>query len=128
MSPYIQDEAWLAVLSFLLGLILMVSYDLLRLFRLLVPHGHLWTGIEDFFFWVYCAVMTFYLLFMENSGVLRGYVIACVFSGMFLYDKIVSQNVFALLKKFGRWITIKGQILKRWGKRKEVGKNDRKPQ
>jgi len=124
LSVYIQDEAGLAVLSFLLGLILMAGYDLLRLFRLMVPHGNLWTGLEDFCFWIYCAVMTFYLLFMENSGVLRGYVIACVFSGMFLYDKIVSQNVFALLQKLGRWITMKRR---KWKSRREVRKNGRKP-
>lgn len=125
MSLYILDEARLSVLSFLLGLILMVSYDLLRLFRLLVPHGNLWTGLEDFLYWVYCAVMTFSLLFWENSGILRGYVIACVFSGMILYDRIVSRNVFGLLKKLGRWITIKRS---NWKDRREVRKNGRKPQ
>lgn len=125
MSLYILDEAELSVLSFLLGVILMVSYDLLRLFRLLVPHGNLWTGLEDFLYWIYCAVMTFSLLFWENSGVLRGYVIACVFSGMILYDRIVSRNVFGLLKKLGRWITIKRS---NWKGRREVRKNGRKPQ
>lgn len=124
MSLYILDEAELAVMSFLLGVILMVSYDLLRLFRLLVPHGNLWTGFEDFFYWIYCAVMTFSLLFWENSGILRGYVIVCVFLGMFLYDRIVSRNVFGLLKKLGRWITIKRRSLK---SRREVRKNGRKP-
>ena len=63
MSLYIQDEAALALMSFLLGAVLMISYDLLRLFRLLVPHGSLWTGLEDLFYWIYCAVMTFSLLF-----------------------------------------------------------------
>lgn len=40
MSLYIQDEAALALMSFLLGAVLMVSYDLLRLFRLLCPTAH----------------------------------------------------------------------------------------
>ena len=107
MSLYIQDEAALARMSFLLGAVLMISYDLLRLFRLLVPHGSLWTGLEDLFYWIYCAVMTFSLLFWENSGVVRGYVIACVFLAMAAYDRIVSRNVFVLLKKTGRWIKMK---------------------
>lgn len=55
----------------------------------------------------YCAVMTFSLLFWENSGVVRGYVIACVFLAMAAYDRIVSRNVFVLLKKTGRWIKMK---------------------
>lgn len=107
MSSYIQVEAGLVRSSFLLGIVLMASYDCLRLFRLLVPHGNFWMGIEDFVYWIYSAIMTFSLLFHENNGILRWYIIACVFLGMFLYDKIVSQSVFGLLKKAGRWITIK---------------------
>jgi len=107
MSDYIILEAVLAVRSFLLGIILMLSYDFLRLFRLLIPHGELWIGIEDFLYWMYCAVMTITLLFAENDGILRGYVIGCAFCGMFLYDRIVSRRVFGLLKNIGRWITMK---------------------
>jgi len=124
LSLYIQEEAGLAALSFALGILLMISYDLLRLFRLLIPHGSLWTGLEDFFYWIYCAVMTFSLLFYENDGVLRGYVIVSAFLGMFLYDRLVSQSVFAVLKNIGRWITIKRKTMIA---RKEAGKHGRKP-
>lgn len=123
MSLYIQEEAGLAALSFVLGILLMISYDLLRLFRLLIPHGSLWTGLEDFFYWIYCAVMTFSLLFYENDGILRGYVIVSTFLGMFLYDRLVSQSVFAVLKNIGRWITIKRKTMIA---RKEAGKHGRK--
>ncbi len=124
MSLYIQEEAGLAVLSFVLGILLMISYDLLRLFRLLIPHGSLWTGLEDFFYWIYCAVMTFSLLFYENDGILRGYVIVSTFLGMFLYDRLVSQSVFAVLKNVGRWITMKRRTMIT---RKKEGKRGRKP-
>lgn len=107
MSDYIYFEAELAVHSFLLGIILMVSYDLLRLFRLLIPHHVLAVGAEDFLYWLYCAVLTFLLLFYANSGELRGYVIAGVFLGMILYDRLVSKNVFHFLKKGKLWFTIK---------------------
>ena len=107
MSEYIKLEAELAFISFLLGAVLMISYDFLRLFRLLIPHGKWWTGLEDLLYWIYCAVMTFRLLFYQNSGILRGYVIGCVFLGMYLYDAIVSRSVFEVLKKIGRWITMK---------------------
>ncbi len=124
MSLYIQEEAELAALSFVLGILLMISYDLLRLFRLLIPHGSLWTGLEDFFYWIYCAVMTFSLLFYENDGILRGYVIVSTFLGMFLYDRLVSQSVFAVLKNMGRWITMKRRTMIT---RKEAGKHGKKP-
>lgn len=125
MSAYIQGEAALAAHSLLLGLLLMVSYDFLRLFRLLIPHKSLATGLEDFVYWIFSALMTFTLLFRENDGILRGYVIVCVFCGMFLYDRIVSQNVFGLLKNAGRWIKIKKS---RWKVRREERKNGNKPQ
>lgn len=125
MSGYIRDEAALMASSFVLGVVLMGSYDLLRLFRLLVRHGVWWTGIEDFFYWVYAAAMTFSLLFWGNSGELRAYIIVCVFLGMALYDRIVSRNVFGLLKNLGRWITMKKR---RQRARKEERNHGREPQ
>lgn len=107
MSTYLAMEVRLVWMSFVLGCILMASYDLLRWFRFFVPHGLVWTGIEDFFYWIYVAVMTFLLLFYENSGIVRAYVIACVFFGMIFYDKIISRNVFRLLKKLKKWYKIK---------------------
>ncbi len=107
MSPYLALEVRLVVMSVALGCVLMVSYDCLRLFRFFIPHGRLWTGIEDFFYWIYAAVMAFLLLYFENSGIVRAYIIACVFFGMIFYDKIVSRNVFRLLKKLREWYRIK---------------------
>ncbi len=107
VSPYLALEVRLVGMSTVLGFILMASYDCLRLFRFFVPHGRLWTGLEDFFYWIYAAVMTFLLLFYENSGIVRAYIIACVFFGMIFYDKIISRNVFQLLKKLKKWYKIK---------------------
>ena len=106
MSDYILAQIELSAYSLGLGIVLMVSYDGLRFFRLLIPHGNFWIGVEDFFYWLYAAAMVFALLFYENSGVLRAYVIVCVFFGMAGYDRLVSRNVFLLLKKLGRWFTI----------------------
>ena len=125
MSEYIRLVAELAVSSLLLGLVLMISYDFLRLFRLLIPHGKWWTGLEDFVYWIYCAAMTFRLLFYQNSGILRGYVIGCVFLGMYLYDAIVSQSVFGVLKNIGRWITMKTRSRRQKKERRKHGTEPR---
>ena len=93
MSTYLAMEVRLVWMSFVLGCILMASYDLLRWFRFFVPHGLVWTGIEDFFYWICAAVMTFLLLFYENSGIVRAYVIACVFFGMIFYDKKLKERL-----------------------------------
>ena len=81
MSPYLTLEVRLVGMSTVLGFILMASYDFLRLFRFFVPQGRLWT--------------------------VRAYIIACVFFGMIFYDKIISRNVFQLLKKLKKWYKIK---------------------
>lgn len=67
MSPYLTLEVRLVGMSTVLGFILMASYDFLRLFRFFVPHGRLWTGIEDFFYWIYAAVMTFLRCFTRTA-------------------------------------------------------------
>ena len=107
MSDYLYLEMELVAHSFLLGIVLIVSYDLLRLFRLLIPHKNLVVGVEDLLYWNYSAWMTFRMLFYENGGILRGYVIISIFTAMILYDRIVSQTVFGVLKKGKRWFTIK---------------------
>ena len=43
--------------------------------------------------------MTFLLLFYENSGIVRAYVIACVFLGMIFYDKIISRKCVPPIEK-----------------------------
>jgi len=81
-------------------------------------------GIEDFVYWLYSAVMTFSLLFRENNGILRGYIIACVFLGMIVYDRLVSQRIFGLLKKANRWITMRMRHFRFWRRDR---KHERKP-
>ena len=107
MSERIRYELLLTGLSLVMGGWLMIVYDSLRLLRLLIHHNSLFMGMEDFFYWIYAAVMTFLLLFYENSGIVRAYIIACVFFGMIFYDKIISRNVFQLLKKLKKWYKIK---------------------
>ena len=84
MSPYLTLEVRLVGMSTVLGFILMASYDFLRLFRFFVPHGRLWTGIEDFFYWIYAAVMTFLLLFYEQRYCSGVHHCVCVFRHDFL--------------------------------------------
>ena len=50
MSTYLAMEVRLVWMSFVLGCILMASYDLLRWFRFFVSHWLVLTGIEGFFY------------------------------------------------------------------------------
>lgn len=106
MSSRIQYETWLMVLSLMTGAWLMLAYDTLRVFRLVIRHGNVWTGIEDFFYWLYAGLVTFILLYEQNDGVFRAYVIAGVFIGMLLYDRFISRILLNCLKKIGKCLRI----------------------
>lgn len=107
MSMQIRFEAWLLLLSLLVGCWLMLVYDLLRVLRLMIKHSSFVMGIEDFSYWIYAGTATFMLLYELNDGGVRMYAVAGVFTGMILYDKIVSRFLFAALKKAGKWFKIK---------------------
>lgn len=106
MSPNIQTEARLLLLSAATGAGLMAAYDVLRVFRLLVRHSWLWIGIEDFLYWICAGFAVFYLLYRENDGALRLYVIGSVLLTMIIYNQICSSFLLKVLKKAGRCLKI----------------------
>lgn len=107
MSAGLLYELTITGMSFVTGVGLMVVYDFLRFLRFIIPHKPFWTGVEDFCFWIYAAVMTFGLLYELNEGILRGYAIAGVLLGMILYDRICSRFWLKLLKNVRKYIKMK---------------------
>lgn len=107
MSITIQYELRLLAASLLSGVCLMAAYDILRLFRLIVRHGNLWTGIEDVCYWIGSCIVTFSLLFRQNDGVLRWFAIFGVLAGMLAYQVGISRNLFKLLKKCRKYLTMR---------------------
>ena len=107
MSGVIHFEIGLIARSFAMGAGLMALYDLLRLFRFLVRHNAICLGIEDFFYWIFCGFSSFVMLYHQNGGILRFYVIVGIFAGMILYDRLVSTKCFTLLKKAARTFRMK---------------------
>ena len=107
MSGVIRYEAWLLMLSLATGGWLMLVYDTIRVFRLMIRHNAFAVGLEDFFYWIGAGVVTFNLLYQQNDGGLRAYVIGGVLGGMILYDRLISRIFFKGLKKLGKKFTIK---------------------
>lgn len=107
MSVHIVYEVKLLLYSFLTGAGLMMTYDLLRISRIMIPHSYVVVGIEDMIYWIYAALVTFSLLYEQNDGGLRGYVITGIFLGMFLYDRLVSRFFLKFLKNFWKYLKIR---------------------
>jgi hypothetical protein len=116
MSVHIIYEVKLMLYSFLTGAALMITYDFFRISRIFIPHSYVFIGIEDMIYWVYAALVTFSLLYEQNDGGLRGYAIAGVFIGMFLYDRMVSRHLMKFLKYFREYLKIKTDS---WERRKK---------
>ncbi len=68
MSGRIQYEVWLMVLSLVTGAWLMLAYDTLRVFRLVIRHGSFWMGVEYFLYWLYAGLVTFILCMNRTTG------------------------------------------------------------
>lgn len=93
ISTEIIKEVDVLGISLIMGMVLLAVYDQIRIFRRLVPHGIFWVGVEDLLFWIVSAVALFAMLYRENSGYIRGFVIGGVLVGMIIYNLLLSRFI-----------------------------------
>ena len=91
MSPGIVKELQFFGLAVLRGAGLLVLYDLIRIFRRIVPHGVFAIALEDVLYWAGTALLVFQLLYRENDGAVRGYALFAVAAGMLFYHQTISN-------------------------------------
>ena len=99
MWGQLAAETRLFGVSLTLGVWLMILYDILRVFRAVLPHGTLAVNLEDLVYFVYCGFQTFDMLYVYQNGIIRFYAIGAVGLGMILYERIVGRNLRNYLKK-----------------------------
>lgn len=100
ISSDIIQELWLLGEAFLLGILLMMVYDVLRFLRHLIPHHGMVMVVEDLLFWVIASLSIFYLLYLENAGRVRLYAIGGTALGMVLYYVLWARRWTKWLDKF----------------------------
>lgn len=91
MSPGILQELEFFGLALLRGILILAIYDVLRIFRRIVPHRVWSISVEDVLYWIGTAFLIFQLLYRENDGAVRGYALLAVAVGMLLYHQTVSN-------------------------------------
>ncbi len=74
-----------------MGIFITFVYDVLRIFRRVVPHKAFFVSLEDMGFWIYCGAKVFLLLYHESNGTLRWFAVLGALVGMTLYKKLVSS-------------------------------------
>lgn len=85
------------------GVLILALYDVIRIFRRVVPHGILAVALEDAAYWLATALLVFQLLYRENDGAVRGYALLAVAAGMFLYHQTVSSWLVMHISGILRW-------------------------
>ncbi len=108
MSQIIQEQICFQITTLCTGMFLMFGYDILRVWRWLVPHGKLWVWIEDLLYWSLLSIPVFILFFQMIDGVPRWYGIIGMFAGGILYETGISMPLRAglhrLLDKYNKKI------------------------
>lgn len=93
MSAVIGFEVNLFLVSILWGAIIHIFYDVLRIVRRIIKHGYLAVALEDLVYWIICGVLIFRMMYNNNNGVVRGFIIAGVVLGMVIYRISISGLV-----------------------------------
>ncbi len=112
-----ENENIFLLHALLMGIFITFVYDLLRIFRRVVPHGNLLISLEDMVFWIYCAIKVFLMMYHESNGTLRWFAVLGAMVGMLLYKKLVSPYLvkyvsLGLKKVLGVLGKITGTLLK----------------
>ncbi|MCM1193484.1 MAG: spore cortex biosynthesis protein YabQ [Butyrivibrio sp.] len=76
--------------ALLMGIFITFVYDVIRVFRRVIPHNSFFVSLEDLGFWIYCGGSVFLLMYHESNGELRWFAVFGAIGGMLLYRKLVS--------------------------------------
>lgn len=86
-----SEENVFLIYALLLGVLITFVYDLLRIFRRVIPHRNFWVSLEDLGFWGFCGVEVFLLMYHESNGTLRWFAVLGALLGMLVYKKTISN-------------------------------------
>lgn len=108
MTESIYLEARLFLAAFLLGIILIFIYDILRILRRIIIHNLFFIALEDFLFWCGAGLICFGLMFWMYQGRMRAFYFIGLFLGMALYhfnlSPVVVEPITKIIKKTGHFI------------------------
>lgn len=88
-----SGELLLFAKSILYGAIMVVGYDVIRIFRRIVTHKPVWVIVEDMMYWIGSGLFVFSRIYQENSGILRGYIFIGLVLGMILWHFTIGERL-----------------------------------
>lgn len=73
--------------TFLAGVLITAGYDMLRIFRNVIPHRDFWVNLEDLLYWCAAGGALFFVIYRENDGTIRIYALAGIILGVLAYHE-----------------------------------------
>lgn len=144
MSQQIGEEAMLILMSIYGGLVLIVCYDIIRIFRRIFPAKMFRVIVEDIIYWTCASIFMFNIFLKYNYGRPRFFSIVMTIGTMILFERLVGRHfldkiskilykVFQILakplKKVGKVVKLiinKGMNkIKKIGERKNAGRKQK---
>lgn len=86
-----ENENIFLLHALLMGIFITFVYDILRIFRRVIPHKAFFVSLEDLCFWIFCGAEVFLLMHRESNGTLRWFAVLGALAGMLLYKKLIGR-------------------------------------
>ncbi|TAH71558.1 MAG: hypothetical protein EWM47_04380 [Anaerolineaceae bacterium] len=99
MNQGITIELQFFMISILWGALVLLAYDLLRILRRIIRHNTFFVAVQDLVFWVLASVFIFAMIYVKNSGTIRGFSVMGMVMGMVIYHYILSDWIVKLISR-----------------------------
>lgn len=90
------NEVNIFLTVFILGILMGISYDIIRIFRYAIYHSKFTKNLEDGIYWVLVLYSTYNILLFHNNGEMRYYLILGIFLGWFIYFITISKIIMSI--------------------------------
>lgn len=91
----VENEAYIFIAVFLVGIILGFLFDVFKMLRML-KFGNVWIFMTDLIFWTGATVIFLASVLYFNDGQMRWYEFAGIFLGLLLYFLLLSRYITAI--------------------------------
>lgn len=98
MYQLIISQGRIMLYFIILGVLMAVSYDVLRCVRIFKIHRTVSIGIQDFIYWVIWTYFLIYAVLKYNNGNLRFFIYMSIIIGVIVYELTVSRLVLVIIR------------------------------
>lgn len=107
----LSNQAYIFLITILIGLIIGIVYDVFRLIRKIFVHKNIVVYIEDIIFGIISTFICFYVLLHKNNLELRAYLVVAIALGIIFYFACISYFVMKIVYVLVKPISLLIQLI-----------------